>query len=176
MKYKFIFAIFLFVFSFFAQAEGRWLSGSPPNKAQLELASKYIKASRSGDLEALKELYFPPSLLCEDKSIPLNDALKMRIAKDIFDDYQVSIKDYEIQTSSSLLEETLGIEPIVAYSVQPTHVLKIGFKVYDGGVSIKYFRLIEKNERWYFVLDCPGPGYPEFLELKEKHEKSSDNT
>jgi len=98
MKYKLIFVFFLFIFPFLVQAEGRWLSGDSPNKAQLHLVSKYIKASKLNDLEALKKLYFPPSLLCKDQSISLEDALKARIAKDIPDDYEVSIKDYEIRT------------------------------------------------------------------------------
>jgi len=71
----------------------------------------------------------------------------------------------------------------VAYAVQPTHELKIVFEVYEEnkdwpnrGISIKYFRLIKENEKWHFVLECPGPGYPAFLKLKEKHENSRNDT
>ena len=141
------------------------------------MVEKYVKATKADDLSVLKELYFPPSLLCEDNSIPSDDALKRRIKKNIPDDYQVSVENYEVKTEPSILEKTLGIEAITVYSVEPTHKLKIGFEKYyenkewpNQGASIQYHRIIKDKERWYFVLECPGLGYQNFIDLKKEHD------
>ena len=156
-------------------ATERWISEDAPNEAQRILARDYVQVTRSHDLEVLRRLYYEPSLLCKNhpENISVDQLLKNRIDIDIPDDYQLSVSKYVVRNEPSELEKIVG-EPLVEYVVTPTYELKIRFEVHDKtkefpfGKKMLAFRMIEKEEGWYFVFECLGPGYSEFVKLRSE--------
>ncbi len=153
-----------------AHAAERWMSGTTPNQGQHELISRSIHYSRSRNLTKLKGLYYPPSLPCNTDA-PIDELLNQRINDDIPDSFQAAVSEYIPTEKDSEFDSILG-GSLIAYTVQPTHELTIGFDVHDKTnknrriKKLVYLRLLENNGNWYFIRECQGSAYFRYLQLR----------
>jgi len=156
-------------------ATERWPLEAAPNESQERLAIDYVRATRSRDLEALRELYYEPSLLCRisQEVITVDQLLRIMLNADIPDEYELSVSEYVVRNEPSELDKIVGA-PISEYLVTPTHEMKLRFQIYDEtkeytlGWSTHTISMLEKEGRWYFVLSCPGSGYSKFLDMRSR--------
>lgn len=156
-------------------ATDRGISEDVPNEAQKHLARDYVRATRTRDLEALRSLYYEPSILCRFYSEPeyIDQLLRVRLDADIPDEYEITVSEYVVSDEPSELDKVVGV-PVYEYLVTPTHEIKLRFLVYDEtkefprGWSTHAIRMLEKDGRWYFVLGCPGPGYSKFDRMRSR--------
>ena len=156
-------------------ATERWISDDVPNEAQNILAGDYVRATRSRDMDALRRLYYGPSLLCRfyPELISVDQLLSVRLDADIPEEYELTVSEYVVRNEPSEFDKIVGA-PVYEYILTPTHEMKLRFQVYDETKEFPYgwnthvIPMLEKRGRWYFVLGCPGPGYSEYINLRSK--------